>query len=68
MSETTNKTYEIQKSIVQRTEDDHYPGGLVKPTDGTPMFPTWFLVVFLILCFFVLKGFIYLKDKKRHGK
>lgn len=31
-------------------------------------FPTWFLVVFLIATFFLLKTFIYISDKKRHGK
>lgn len=30
--------------------------------------PTWSLIVILIGAFFVLKGFIYLKDEKRHGK
>ncbi len=30
--------------------------------------PTWAMIVFLIVVFFVLKTFIYLPDKKRHGK
>jgi hypothetical protein len=30
--------------------------------------PTWFLLVFLIVCFFILKSFVYTKDDKRHGK
>lgn len=30
--------------------------------------PTWSVVLFLFVFFFVLKSFIYIKDKKRHGK
>jgi hypothetical protein len=30
--------------------------------------PTWGLLVVLIIAFFILKGFIYIKDDKRHGK
>lgn len=30
--------------------------------------PTWAVLVFLIIIFFVLKSFIYIKDQKRHGK
>lgn len=30
--------------------------------------PTWGVLLVLILAFFVLKSFIYIKDKKRHGK
>lgn len=30
--------------------------------------PTWAVLVFLIIVFFVLKSFIYIKDQKRHGK
>lgn len=32
------------------------------------MFPTWLLIAVLFVCFFVLKSFIYISDKKRHGK
>lgn len=31
-------------------------------------FPTWSLLVILIVSFFILKSFIYISDKKRHGK
>lgn len=31
-------------------------------------FPTWSLIVILIVSFFILKSFIYISDKKRHGK
>lgn len=30
--------------------------------------PTWAILVFLFITFFVLKAFIYIKDEKRHGK
>ncbi len=30
--------------------------------------PTWSLIVVLFICFFILKSFIYISDKKRHGK
>lgn len=30
--------------------------------------PTWAILVFLIMFFFVLKSFIYIKDGKRHGR
>ncbi len=32
------------------------------------MAPTWLLLVVLFAAFFVLKGFIYIADEKRHGK
>lgn len=30
--------------------------------------PTWGLLVVLVIAFFILKGFVYIKDDKRHGK
>lgn len=30
--------------------------------------PTWGLLIVLIIAFFVLKSFVYIKDEKRHGK
>ncbi len=33
-----------------------------------PTIPLWFVMVFLIFCFFVLKSFIYTKDEKKDGK
>ncbi len=30
--------------------------------------PTWGVIVFLVLVFFILKAFVYIKDEKRHGK
>lgn len=31
-------------------------------------FPTWALLLILVIAFFILKPFIYISDKKRHGK
>jgi len=42
------------------------PIQFTKPNQAS--FPTWFLIVVLIFSFFVLKSFIYISDKKRHGK
>jgi hypothetical protein len=30
--------------------------------------PTWALIITLIIVFFILKSFIYIKDDKRHGR
>ena len=38
------------------------------PKKNQLMFPTWALLLILIVCFFALKYFIYLSDDKRHGK
>ena len=37
-------------------------------TDNQSSYPTWMLIVGLILAFIILKTFIYIKDDKRHGK
>ncbi len=39
-----------------------------RPKKDQSFYPTWSLVVFLIVTFFVLKAFIYIKDGDRHGK
>jgi hypothetical protein len=39
-----------------------------KPKDEQMFMPTWLLIVILFVCFFLLKSFIYISDKKRHGK
>ncbi len=38
------------------------------PKVGQALFPTWALMLILIIAFFLLKSFIYISDKKRHGK
>jgi hypothetical protein len=38
------------------------------PKANQLQFPTWALLAILIGAFFILKPFIYISDKKRHGK
>ena len=38
------------------------------PKKSYLMAPTWLLLLVLMVAFFILKYFIYLKDDKRHGK
>lgn len=38
------------------------------PKQDQLKFPTWGLLVVLVIAFFVLKTFVYIKDDKRHGK
>ena len=51
-----------------------YPSSFNKTKDvqkikfDQPTFPVWFAIAFLIVCFFILKSFIYTPDEKRHGK
>ncbi len=46
-----------------------YPNGDFEQIEATQlMIPWWFVIVFLLLCFALLKKFIYTKDEKKHGK
>ena len=46
-----------------------FPSAQPEKIEGTQfMMPTWFLMSVLVVCFFLLKSFIYTKDEKRHGK
>lgn len=54
-------------------ESNHHK--LISPTQplqdvehGQLMIPTWFIIVFLVIVFVILKKFIYTKDEKKHGK
>lgn len=38
------------------------------PKQDQLKFPTWGLLVVLVIAFFILKTFVYIKDDKRHGK
>ena len=62
MNETNNKleTYKSESSI--------FAHPISHPKKEQAIFPTWFLIVVLFVAFFVLKTFIYISDKKRHGK
>ena len=58
--ETENKQFET--SIFPNKEIQHVEKSQFKMS-------SWFGVVpILIVSFFILKGFIYIKDQKRHGK
>jgi hypothetical protein len=35
--------------------------------EGSIILPTWSLLIILVVCLVILKGFIYIKDKKRSG-
>jgi hypothetical protein len=62
MEHTTEKpnTFESESSIIAHPYK--------YPQDAQSKLPTWSLIVILIVAFFILKSFIYLKDDKRHGK
>jgi len=45
------------------------PGNtLAKVKESHLSIPTWGILIFLFIVFFILKSFIYIKDEKRHGK
>ena len=62
MNETNTKieSYKSESSI--------FVHPISHPKKEQAMFPTWFLIVVLFVGFFVLKTFIYISDKKRHGR
>lgn len=56
---------------ITKTVEYHpiFPGNKYeKATKSSLSFPTFGILVFLVVVFFVLKKFIYLKDDKRHSK
>lgn len=64
MSETTATT-NVSKSVTVKQEVI----GPIQPVNNDQLkFPTWGLLGFLVVFFFVLKAFIYIKDPKKHGK
>jgi hypothetical protein len=50
------KTSSIVNEYVQMPKQDQFK------------VPTWGLLVVLVIAFFILKTFVYIKDDKRHGK
>lgn len=61
MSDETKKVY--QTSIFPDTEVKGFR------QEETPQIPTWSIIIFLCMVFFVLKKVIYLKDiKERQNK
>jgi len=51
-----------------KSESSIFVHPIQHPKDNQPKFPTWSLLVILVIAFAVLKSFIYISDKKRHGK
>jgi len=56
MKNTNQKVSSIVNKYVEKVEKDQF------------MMPTWGLIVVLIICFIVLKKFIYIPDPKRDKK
>ena len=57
-----------KKSEVFKSESSIFVNPVQYPAKDQLRFPTWALLVILIVAFFILKPFIYISDKKRHGK
>jgi hypothetical protein len=59
----------VEKKVeVYKSESSIFSHENAKPKKNQPMLPTWSLIVILFICFFALKTFIYIVDKKRQGK
>jgi len=56
------------KKPVFESESSIFVHPVSYPKSNQLMFPTWALMLILVICFFILKSFIYISDKKRHGK
>jgi hypothetical protein len=50
-----------------KSESSIFSHPIQYPKAEQAKFPTWTLIVILFVAFFILKSFIYIKDKKRHG-
>jgi hypothetical protein len=61
-------TKAVTKKVPYQSETSIFGHPNQMPKANQLVFPTWALIVVLIISFFILKGFIYLKDEKRHGK
>lgn len=56
-----NETKEMKSSTIVNES-------VQMPKPDQLFMPTWVVLGVLIVVFFVLKTFIYIKDEKRHGK
>lgn len=56
------------KKTVFTSESSIFVHPVEYPKQDQLKFPTWALLLILIVAFFILKSFIYISDKKRHGK
>lgn len=57
-----------KKTETFKSESSIFVHPIQLPKHGQPKLPTWSLLVGLVIAFFILKSFIYISDKKRHGK
>lgn len=60
--------HKATKKEVFKSESSIFVHPIKHPSENQLRFPTWALLVILIIAFFILKPFIYISDKKRHGK
>jgi hypothetical protein len=58
----------IKKPEVFKSESSIFSHPIQHPKPDQMKLPTWGVIVVLIIAFFILKPFIYITDKKRHGK
>jgi hypothetical protein len=56
-----------KKNESYKSESSIFSHPIQHPKESQARFPTWALVAILFVAFFILKSFIYIKDKKRHG-
>jgi hypothetical protein len=57
-----------KKTETFKSESSIFSHPIQFPKENQAKFPTWSLMVILVIAFFILKPFIYISDKKRHGK
>ena len=56
------------KKVEYTSESSIFGHANQMPKPSQLKLPTWSLIAVLIVSFFILKSFIYISDKKRHGK
>jgi hypothetical protein len=57
-----------KKTEVFKSESSIFSHPIQLPKQNQARLPTWGVIAVLIVAFFILKPFIYITDKKRHGK
>jgi hypothetical protein len=57
-----------KKTNTFKSESSIFSHPISFPKQDQAKLPTWSLLLILIIAFFILKPFIYITDKKRHGK
>jgi hypothetical protein len=56
------------KKVAFKSESSIFSHPIHFPKPDQLKLPTWSIIFILIVAFFILKPFIYITDKKRHGK